>query len=41
LFADDRPCFETLIAAWPTDVRQHLLILSAAAFAPVAEAVSV
>ena len=36
LFAGDQPRFEKLIAAWPTDVRDHERRLAAAAFEPVA-----
>lgn len=36
LFADDRPRFEMLIAAWPDDLRQHLLTLATQAFGAVA-----
>ena len=32
LFSADRPLFETLIAAWPNDIREHLQRLAEAAF---------
>jgi hypothetical protein len=34
LFADDRIRFESLIVAWPADLRQHLLDLAQRAFTP-------
>ena len=34
LFSADRPLFESLIAAWPNDIRKHLQRLAEAAFQP-------
>lgn len=38
LFAADRSRFETLLAAWPEDIREHMLCLSKAAFEKEPEA---
>ena len=35
LFAGDRSRFETLLASWPSDVREHALLLAQASFNPV------
>ena len=40
LFADDRPRFEALVSAWPTELRLHLLALAQGSFGAAPSAVA-